>query len=167
MATASTPGNYDAGPEFGPDDAIYFDTTTPDWQTTTALVTRGNGKEYGKPERFAAVEQLRGWKAGYRLWQGALSRDGTLLFVVVSELDPATQRPKLSDLWFTRRINGQWTAPQPLGAGVNTDGGENFPTLSPDGRELIFVRDFRHFYRVSLAAAVESEEKGKTKGKKP
>jgi hypothetical protein len=164
MAAASTPGNYDAGPYFGPDGAIYFDTTTPDWQTTTAMVTRWNGKEYAKPERFEAVERWRGWKPGYKMWGGQLNRDGSALLLVVSELDPATKRPKTSDLWFSRRVGNDWTAPQPLGAGVNTAGGENFPAFTPDGRELIFCRDFARFYRISLTAALNENNRVQEKG---
>ena len=61
-----------------------------------------------------------------------------------------------------RPISGQafdaarrWTEPAPLGAGVNTPGGwENFAALSADGCDLVFVRDFSAFYRVSLRAAL-------------
>jgi hypothetical protein len=40
-----------------------------------------------------------------------------------------------------------------LAAGVNTPAGwENFASVSPDGCELIFVRDYSAFYRVALGA---------------
>jgi L-ascorbate metabolism protein UlaG (beta-lactamase superfamily) len=46
--------------------------------------------------------------------------------------------------------------PVPLGAGVNTDGFDVFPFLSPDGRDLYFVRDFSTFHRIPLADALAS-----------
>jgi Tol biopolymer transport system component len=40
-----------------------------------------------------------------------------------------------------RRADGGWSAPQNLGPGVNTAMNERFPTVSPDGRYLFFLRN--------------------------
>ncbi|HEX5003976.1 MAG TPA: hypothetical protein VFV65_01605 [Gemmatimonadales bacterium] len=39
------------------------------------------------------------------------------------------------------------------GAGVNTQGNETFPAVTPDGCSLVFVRDFSSVHLVTLAAA--------------
>ena len=43
-----------------------------------------------------------------------------------------------------------WTEPKPLRGGVNADGYDVFPFLSPDGKTLYFIRDFSAFYSVPL-----------------
>jgi len=62
--------------------------------------------------------------------------------------------------WVSRQRDGEWTAPRPLGAGINSDGYDVFPFFSPDGRDLHFVRDFTTFYRVPFAEALASAEDG-------
>jgi hypothetical protein len=44
-----------------------------------------------------------------------------------------------SDIWVTRRVNGQWQEPENVDA-VNTDGSEGQPFVSEDGNELWFTR---------------------------
>ncbi len=45
------------------------------------------------------------------------------------------------DLYMTRQLpNGNWALPQPIIA-LNSDGNEDFPTLSPDGKTLYFASD--------------------------
>jgi len=48
-----------------------------------------------------------------------------------------------SDLYLSRRIDGEWSAPRNLGAGINTPDAENCPAFSPDGRQLFFARGRR------------------------
>jgi Tol biopolymer transport system component len=43
------------------------------------------------------------------------------------------------DIWLTRKLQGQWTAPRNLGAGVNSAGDERGPYVSPDGWRLYFT----------------------------
>ena len=47
------------------------------------------------------------------------------------------------DLFYSTNIGGQWSAPQNLGGGVNSNLWESQPSLSADGRELYFVRGAR------------------------
>jgi hypothetical protein len=67
-----------------------------------------------------------------------LSLDGRALFF-------SSERPGgfgSSDLWVTRResVEAPWGPPENLGAGVNTEAFEAFPTPSADGRTLYFSR---------------------------
>lgn len=45
------------------------------------------------------------------------------------------------DLWFSRRVDGEWSEPVNLGPGVNTEHAESGPTISTDGATLIFSSD--------------------------
>ncbi len=45
------------------------------------------------------------------------------------------------DLYASRRNNKVWSTPQNLGPKVNSSTWERYPTLSPDGKSLFFIRD--------------------------
>jgi outer membrane protein OmpA-like peptidoglycan-associated protein len=45
------------------------------------------------------------------------------------------------DIYFTRKVNDVWTEPVSFGPPVNTNANEYSPTLSPDGKTLIILRD--------------------------
>ena len=64
-----------------------------------------------------------------------------------------------ADLYVSRRVDGEWSEPRNLGAGINTSDAENCPSFSPDGRQLFFARgkrnadgqvESRHIYYVSF-----------------
>jgi len=42
------------------------------------------------------------------------------------------------DIYFSRKMNGEWAAAKHLGHGVNTVADEGYPVLTPDGKYLIF-----------------------------
>lgn len=46
-----------------------------------------------------------------------------------------------TDIWISRRMGDSWSAPQNLGAPINSSGYDGFASLSPDGRTIYFVRD--------------------------
>ena len=41
-----------------------------------------------------------------------------------------------NDIWTSRRVNGEWTAPENLGPNVNTAGDEHMSIPTPDGKSL-------------------------------
>lgn len=45
------------------------------------------------------------------------------------------------DIWVSKKINGEWGEPENV-AGVNSEGNEGWPALSPDGNELWISRDY-------------------------
>jgi hypothetical protein len=157
MARASTIGHYHSWVEFGFDAAVYFRRTTPDWKQTQTLLARWNGTEYGSPEIYADAERWKGWRQDVTVVGGSPGPGGTIVFLDVATRNPRTGRGA-SDIWISRRREGRWTTPRPLGAGINSDGYDVFPFVSPDGRDLFFVRDFEMFYRIPLAGALASVE---------
>lgn len=77
-------------------------------------------------------------------------------FLLVS-CPPAEGLPMLTDIGISfRQGDGTWSEPARLGGSVNTPAFERFPSLSPDGKFLFFIRSFgerfvsdqAHFYWV-------------------
>lgn len=67
--------------------------------------------------------------------QASISCDGSLLFFASNREGGQGG----SDIWMSRRIEGnRWSEPENLGTGVNTDGDEEAPFISNDGKVLYF-----------------------------
>jgi OOP family OmpA-OmpF porin len=45
------------------------------------------------------------------------------------------------DLWYSEKVNDVWQAPKNMGRTVNTAGYDGFPSVSPDGKTLYFMRE--------------------------
>jgi L-ascorbate metabolism protein UlaG (beta-lactamase superfamily) len=155
MRQASTPGHYHSWVELGFDDAVYFRRTSADWKVTETLRSVWTGSAYGAPAPYADAERWKGWRSDVRVVGGSPGPGGTLVFLDVATTNPRTGR-SASDIWISRKRGDAWTDPAPLGAGINSDGFDVFPFVSPDGRDLYFVRDFATFHRVPLADALAS-----------
>lgn len=156
LETVILRGHYHSGPEFDRAGNLIFRRITPDWRTRHTLIARRNGRDFLAPEPYPLFEQVRRQYPELAL-QGASPGPGdTVLFLDIATRDSVTGRGA-SDIWFTRRDARGWSAPRPMVGAVNSPGFDVFPMVSPDQRELFFVRDFRLFYRVSLAAAIGSE----------
>ncbi len=155
LAALNQLGHYHSWAEFGPDGALYFRRTTPDWQSNTTLRARWQGRTFLAPEPFAEVERWKNWRADVRIVGGSPGPDGKTVFLDVATRNPQTGRGA-SDIWVSLQRGKEWTEPQPLGGGVNAAGYDVFPFFSPDGRTLYFVRDFAAFHQLPLRAALPS-----------
>ena len=153
MSRSTSQGHYHSWVEFGFDDAVYFRRTTADWASTQTLRVRWTGQEYSTPEPYADAERWKGWRPDVNIVGGSPGPDGRLVFLDVATKNPATGRAA-SDIWVSLRRGQGWTDPAPLGGGVNSDGFDVFPFVSPDGNDLYFVRDFRTLHRIPLASAL-------------
>jgi L-ascorbate metabolism protein UlaG (beta-lactamase superfamily) len=155
MARTTTLGHYHSWVEFGFDGAIYFRRTTPDWKQNVTMRARWTGTEYSNPEPYTDVERWKGWRPDVTVVGGSPGPEGRLVFLDVATTNPRTGRAA-SDIWICMRRGDGWTDPAPLGAGINSDGYDTFPFVSPDGTVLYFVRDFTTFLRIPLADALAS-----------
>jgi len=82
-----------------------------------------------------------------------INEDETILFFVAAGDDPAAghQRDGVlytggypyarGDIYFSRMVDGRWTAAKHLEHGVNTVFDEDYPALTPDGKHLIFTSE--------------------------
>ncbi|MGQ0646849.1 MAG: hypothetical protein ACT4P7_04720 [Gemmatimonadaceae bacterium] len=136
---------------------LYYRRTSPDWQGTETLVARARGSVFEAPERWDAVHRWNAAEVGGDVVGGVLAPGDSLVILEVRTRDPATGRVGWADLWSSRRTAGGYSRPTPLGAGVNdARAHETFVFFSSDGCDLLFVRGFTRFMRVSLAEAVRS-----------
>ncbi len=147
-------GHYHSWVEFGPDNAIYFRVTTPDWRSNQTLFTRWDGKEYVEPQVYEVVAYWQKQRSDIRIVGGSPSPDGKVVFFDVGVREPGRQ-PQ-SDIWVSFHQGEGWSEPKPLGKAINSELFDVFPFFSPDGRTLYFVRDFATFYHLPLAAALAS-----------
>lgn len=157
MAAANRLGHYHSWVEFGPDKALYFRRTTPDWRVNETLMTRWNGKEFAPPVPYADAQRWKTWRRDVRVAGVSPGPDGKVLFLDVGTRNPKTGRGA-SDIWVSFKRGQDWSEPKPLGAGINSDGYDVFPFFSPDRKELYFVRDFAAFYRVRLQDALKTAQ---------
>jgi hypothetical protein len=153
MAQASTTANYDAKPVYQADGAVHFTSTLPDWRTRVHLLTRWDGREFGPPVSDPRSVARQGWvlpdSARFYVWDFEESPDGAFAILEVSQIRDGRRGP--SDLWIAFREGQGWSAPRPLD-GVNSTGYDNFFLFSPDGADMLFVRDFSTYYRVPARA---------------
>jgi hypothetical protein len=86
---------------------------------------------------------------------------------------PDTGPPMPTDIGIShRQADGTWTRPVPLGGAVNTSAAERFPSLSRDGKYLLFIRSYgqqfvsdqAHYYWVD-ARVIEKLEPKPGKGR--
>jgi hypothetical protein len=158
IRAATKLGSYHSQPVFL-GDSLVFRRTSPDWRTNQTLVTRWDGHAYDAPTSFEPVQRWVDWRTDLRVWGGIPGPDGIYVVLEVSRLDRHTRQPLPSDLWVSVRAGGRWTEPRPMGGGVNAEAStDNFPMISSDGCDLMFVRDFSMFYRVSLQSALAAAE---------
>jgi hypothetical protein len=155
MVKASTPGYYHSWVQFGDDGHLYFRRTTPDWSRTETVTSEWNGREFDTPRPYEAAERWKGWRDDVHVVGGAPGPGGNTVFLDVATRNPTTGLGA-SDIWVSIRQGETWTEPRKLGAGINSDGYDVFPFVSPDGVDLYFVRDFTTFYRIPLSDALRS-----------
>lgn len=153
MARASTPANYDAKPVYEAEGRVHFTSTLPDWQTRVHLVTRWDGSGFGPPEPDPRSLARQAWafpdSTRYYVWDFEQSPDGSFALLEVSEVVAGRRGP--SDIWIAFPDADGWSPPRPL-EGVNSAGYDNFFLFSPDGADMLFVRDFSVYYRVPVSA---------------
>lgn len=149
LGEASTLGNYDASPWFGPRGELRFASTSPDWSETWTRVAPRLGASFGPWTEDESWDDIDFPRATHHLWSGILNRAGTLAVMELS-LRKSDGSLEASDLWISRRESDGWSLAMPLGPEVNTDGVENFPSFAPDDSTLIYVRDFTSFHAVTV-----------------
>ena len=103
---------------------------------------------YGVPEKLPSEINSE-----FNDFEPFVNADETLLFFVSAGEGgpPFHRRPDTlteggfpyprGDIYFSRRVNGQWTKAQHVEHGVNTVADEGAPALTPDGKFLIFASE--------------------------
>ena len=87
-------------------------------------------------DSIMSIEQLDGW-VNSESWesQAALSCDGNQLYFASNRKGGLG----LTDIWTSQRLpNGTWSEPKNLGKNINTNGYEEAPFITNDGKTLFF-----------------------------
>jgi hypothetical protein len=113
---------------------IYFCVAIGNYTYSTILYTRELNGKWLQPE----IVPFSGGP-GVMDFEPAFSADGSKLFFLSTRPD-GDEPVGDQDIWFVERTTDGWGSPQNLGAPVNTDGGEFFPSLTRDGT-LYFTRN--------------------------
>ncbi len=98
-----------------------------------------------KDGAWSDPEPLTGINSPYNDETPFLSADGTIL-IFSSDRDGSIEMPKNDlnqirvsfDLYWSKRANGEWSAPEPIPGRVNTMYHEKTPSLSRDGKTLYY-----------------------------
>src|SRR5438105_9989685 len=75
----------------------------------------------------------------YNDLEPAFSYDGTKLFFVSNRTLNGEGKTKDYDIWFVTKTNGEWTNPQNIGAPVNSEKDEFYPSVTKHG-DIYFTR---------------------------
>ncbi len=110
-------------------DEIYFTVQTPLEEITYIGTARKKNGRWQQPE-------IASFSGKYRDLEPFLDPHGLkLYFVSTRPLDDATEKPKDHDIWFVEREspNHKWSRPKNLGAPVNSDKEEFYPSVAANG----------------------------------
>ena len=113
---------------------IYFCVAIGNYTYSTILFTKEMNGKWLEPE----IVPFSGGP-GVMDFEPAFSPDGSRLYFLSNRPD-GDEPPGDQDIWYVERTGNGWGRPQNLGAPVNTDGGEFFPSLTRDGT-LYFTRN--------------------------
>lgn len=119
-------GDYDSHPAFTPDGrTLYFLKSTPDFSFWTIVVSRFDAGRWGPPE----VAPFSGQHSDADPF---ITADGSRLYFI-SDRPTAERATRGMDIWVVEKTAAGWGEPKNLGAPVNSDGNEWYPTLTRDG----------------------------------
>lgn len=116
-------------------DEIYFTVNVGARHYTAMIETRRGGGVWTEPEVAPFSSDPRWFNI-----EPAISSDGQRFFFVSNRPSGRTYREADSDIWVMDRKSGAWGEPYNLGAPINTDQAEYFPSVTRDGT-IYFTRE--------------------------
>jgi len=120
---------------------------------------------YLKDGKWTEPKKLNAVNSPYNDESPYLSRDGNTL-IFSSDRDGSIEMPKNEknqvrvsfDLYWSKKINGKWSKPEPIPGEVNTQHHEKSPSLSGDGKILYY--NMWAFGDISRVILVKAELEG-------
>ena len=124
-------GNYEAVPQFSPDGKIfYFAKGTPDFNFWTIVFSRFERGKWTEP-------QVAPFSGQYSDADEFITTDSKRMFFISRRPtghDSSPNPARKYDIWvMDRLVNGDWGEAKDVGAPVNSEASEFFPTLTKDG----------------------------------
>ena len=152
-------GMYTRDIAISPDgNEIYYCVTLPGFNFATILYTKLENGIWTAPEVVPNLDDPH-----YFYFEPHISHDGKKLFFLSNQPDPQAgdQEGGDEDIWVMDRLEGTWGKPYNLGAPVNTDSAEFYPSLTRSGT-LYFTRTPKgtrnsYIYRSKLVAGRYAE----------
>jgi Tol biopolymer transport system component len=119
-------GYFDSHPEFTPDGkTLYFVRSAPNFNFWTILVSHFEKGQWGTPD-------VAPFSGRYSDADPFITPDGSQLYFI-SRRPAAGKQGHDTDIWMVERTPSGWGEPRNLGAPINSEGDEWYPTLSRDG----------------------------------
>jgi Tol biopolymer transport system component len=123
-------GDYEVCPNISPDGrTFYFVKSTPDMNFWTIVFSQFENGKWSGP-------QVAPFSGQYSDADEFITADGKRMFFISRRPVDASISPNAAgrlDIWVMDKIATGWSEPKNLGAPVNSEGGEYFPTLTNDG----------------------------------
>jgi len=119
-------GDYESHPAFTPDGStLYFLKNSPGFDFWTIFVSRYAQGHWSTP-------QLAPFSGQYKDADPFITADGKHFFFISDRPVPGKAHRDL-DIWTMDWLGDRWSEPRNLGAPVNSEGHEWFPTVAADG----------------------------------
>lgn len=127
---AKWPENYEAGPITDKEGNLYYWTKGTNSKATNLFYAeRKADGTFSTP-----IELIEPSDNSYFDSAPCLSPDGNVLFFA------SDNRPNSwgTDLYYSKKVNGQWSKPKNMGIAINSYSDDSFPSFSPDGKYFFF-----------------------------
>jgi len=115
-------------------DEIYYTTMVGGFTYTTIMHVKQVNGEWSSPEVAPFAANLN-----FKYYEPFISPDGKKFFFV-SDMPDTGKDVNDSDIWYMEKIKGEWGKPINLGAPVNSELDEYFPSVANDG-DMYFTRN--------------------------
>jgi WD40-like Beta Propeller Repeat len=123
-------GDYEAAEEFSPDGkTLFYLKLTPDFNFWTMVSSRFEKGAWTAPE-------VAPFSGQYLDGDPFITADGKRFFFISGRPlpDSNSKETKNLDIWMMdKTTNGAWSEPRPIGAPINSEKSEYFPTLTDNG----------------------------------
>jgi hypothetical protein len=141
MGYSSLIYNYNSQPCITKNGTIYFTSDLPDWIKTMSYMMESTDNNYSAPVLFEPVNKWRN-NENWTVYEFCVSPDEDYIIVCIEDKADSNSS---ADLYISYLQDDDWTLPRRLERGINSDETENFPTVTNDGKYLIFTRAFSEY----------------------
>ena len=133
--------NYNSQPCITNNGTIFFSSDLPDWSETLSYKMSLINNEYSEPELFGPVNNWRR-NEDWKVFEFCVSPKEDYMIICIQDISVSDLS---TDLYISYFDNDYWTHPEKLNSEINSSETENFPSLTNDGKYLIFTRAFSEF----------------------
>lgn len=133
--------NYNSQPCITKSGTIFFTSDLPDWSQTLSYKMKFENNKYEDPELF---EPLNNWRKNpeWSVFEFCVSPNENY---IIASIENRTEPNPSVDLYISYKKNVEWSRPVKLKHSINSAETENFPTITNDGKYLIYTKAFSEF----------------------